>query len=105
MALLLAPNTTDRPTDLTPYTISLGPDVADALSTAIADYNNELQSRVESFSSTNGDVQTWVFDTTSSFTEPVENPTAYGAIDATCYSSTGTQCLWFNDCEFPKPEK
>lgn len=88
------------PIQLTPYVISLGQDTVDALAAAVPQYNDQLQTKFDNFTSTYSDVTGWVFDTTDSFTTPVSDPTAYGATDATCDSTTGTTCLWFNNCEF-----
>lgn len=87
------------PTQLTPYAISLGDYTVQALAAAIPQYNSALQSHVANFTSTYSDAKAWVYDTTSSFNETVANPTEYGAANATCYDATGTECLWYNNCE------
>ncbi|MCJ1442969.1 MAG: hypothetical protein MMC23_003466 [Stictis urceolatum] len=84
------------PIYLTPNIIAQGGST-DQLKAAIKTYNDLVASKAASFKAANSGTTTWVFDTTSSFTGPTSNPSAYGATNATCYSSTGTQCLWFND--------
>lgn len=86
------------PIYLTPFIIGEGSDTVNGVKAAIPQYNSLLTSHVKNFTSAHSDVKTWIFDTSPSFTEPVANPTAYGATDALCYSETGTNCLWFNNC-------
>lgn len=46
---------------------------------------------------TGSELRTWLFNTTTVFDEVLNNPTAYGAPDATCYDGNGVSCLWWND--------
>ncbi|KAI1311403.1 hypothetical protein F5Y03DRAFT_305943 [Xylaria venustula] len=65
-----------------------------SLQADIATYNADLSTRLAEFKSAHSDVTAQVFDTTDTFTAVIDNPTAYGASDATCISSDGTSCLW-----------
>ena len=76
------------PTQLTPYAISLGDYTVQALAAAVPQYNDALQTRVSNFTSVHSDAKTWVYDTTSSFTDTVADPTKYGADNATCWDAT-----------------
>lgn len=71
--------------------------VAGPLGTAINQYSAAVQKGVNNFKAKNAGVRAYVFNTTQPFNTVLDNPKAYGAQDATCYSTTGTQCLWFND--------
>lgn len=68
-----------------------------SLVTAIATYNNFLSSKLATFTSVNSGVSSWLVNTTAPFYEAINDPTAYGAPNATCYNSDGVSCLWFND--------
>ncbi|KAK6535440.1 hypothetical protein TWF694_001900 [Orbilia ellipsospora] len=43
------------------------------------------------------DSQFWYYDTTGIFNQAINDPTAYGAPNATCFNSDGTSCLWWNN--------
>jgi phospholipase/lecithinase/hemolysin len=64
---------------------------------AVSSYNHLLSEGAKRFNRHNKDVTAILFDTTPSFDEALDNPTAYGAPDATCYSGNGVSCLWWND--------
>lgn len=38
-----------------------------------------------------------LLDTWAPFNKALENPTRYGAPNASCYNADGVSCLWFND--------
>jgi phospholipase/lecithinase/hemolysin len=63
----------------------------------IATFNSELASSAASFASANSGTKYWVYDTQVPFNTAINNPTAYGAADATCYNSDGVTCLWWNN--------
>ncbi|KAI0486343.1 carbohydrate esterase family 16 protein [Xylaria cf. heliscus] len=65
-----------------------------SLQSDIKTYNAELASRLATFKSKHSDVTAQLFDTTPTFTTILNNPTAYGASDATCVNGDGTSCLW-----------
>jgi phospholipase/lecithinase/hemolysin len=60
-------------------------------------YNSLLVEGFTNFKAANPDSVAWLLDTTPIFDQAISNPTAYGAPDATCYSSNGISCLWWND--------
>lgn len=64
---------------------------------AIAKYNDAIATRLEAFKAANGGVTAKIIDTAAPFNKALDNPTAYGAPDATCYNEDGKSCLWFND--------
>lgn len=78
---LLAENATAQAT--TAYTVS--------------SYNQLLNQGANRFTKHNKDINAILFDTTPSFDVALNNPTAYGAPDAICYSGDGVSCLWWND--------
>lgn len=69
----------------------------DAVRGAIADLNERYLARLAQFEADNADATFWTLNTTTVFDLALDDPTAYGAPDATCYSGDGTSCLWFND--------
>ncbi len=64
---------------------------------AVVYYNSLLTAAVANFKSANAGVTAYVYDTTTPFMEAINNPTAYGAPDATCFNGDGVSCLWFNN--------
>ncbi|KZL74088.1 fungal cellulose binding domain-containing protein, partial [Colletotrichum tofieldiae] len=85
------------PTQKTPLMIGNGADSSGQLSAAIKQYNELIVSNLAAFKAKNSGVTSWVVDTAASFNKAINNPTAYGAPDATCYNENGVSCLWFND--------
>lgn len=81
----------------TPNVIAQGATVQAGEKTAIAQYNAALQSSAASFAGKNSGIKYWVLNTTTPFQTALDNPTKYGAPDATCYNGDGVSCLWFND--------
>jgi len=64
---------------------------------AIQKYNAALTSRLAAFQTKNSGITAKVVDTTPAFNQALDNPTAHGAPDASCFNSDGKSCLWFND--------
>jgi phospholipase/lecithinase/hemolysin len=64
---------------------------------AVVTYNNLLESAISSFKSSNSGTTTYVLDTSVPFLTAINNPTAYGAPDNSCYNSDGVSCLWWNN--------
>jgi phospholipase/lecithinase/hemolysin len=77
--------------------IAQGSSVQETEAAAISNWNTLLTSKASDFQSANSDAQTWVYDTQVPFNTAIDDPTAYGAPNATCYSSDGVSCLWWND--------
>ncbi|GAW20686.1 hypothetical protein ANO14919_101950 [Xylariales sp. No.14919] len=82
------------PFDRAPAIIYESADRVASLHSDIQTYNAQLASRLAEFKSAHSDVTALLFDTTSTFETVLDNPTAYGAPDATCVSGDGTSCLW-----------
>ncbi|KAF1978459.1 hypothetical protein BU23DRAFT_225028 [Bimuria novae-zelandiae CBS 107.79] len=62
----------------------------------ISSWNEALKTRVDAFTSANSGVKAEVVETEKSFTTALENPSKYGATDATCSNADGTTCLWYD---------
>lgn len=85
------------PTDQTPLMLANDAASEASLVSAIATYNSLLASKLATFKSQNSGTTAWIVNTSVPFYQAINNPTAYGAPDATCYNSDGTSCLWFNN--------
>jgi phospholipase/lecithinase/hemolysin len=81
----------------TPAVIEQGPDAQQGEKAAIAKYNDAIATWLAAFKTKNSGVTAKVVDTTVPFNTALDNPTAYGAPDNTCFNSDGKSCLWFND--------
>ena len=64
---------------------------------AVVTYNNLLESAISSFKSSNSGTTTYVLDTSVPFLTAINNSTAYGAPNNSCYNSDGVSCLWWNN--------
>ncbi|KAH6616066.1 carbohydrate esterase family 16 protein [Chaetomium sp. MPI-SDFR-AT-0129] len=64
---------------------------------AIDTYNAALAARLEEFTTANSGVTAKIVDTAVPFNTALDDPTAYGAPDNTCFNADGESCLWFND--------
>jgi phospholipase/lecithinase/hemolysin len=67
-----------------------------SIAAAVAQYNVLLQTASDAFQKNNPGSTTIVVDTQNPFNVMLDNPTVYGATNATCYDSDGTTCLWWN---------
>ncbi|KAH8668424.1 hypothetical protein BX600DRAFT_480671 [Xylariales sp. PMI_506] len=85
------------PIDESPYFLAYGSTVDAEVAAAITYYNNLLTTNLAQFNANNTGVSSWIVNTSIPFQQAIDNPTEYGAPDATCYNSDGTSCLWFND--------
>ncbi|KAJ9165264.1 Carbohydrate esterase family 16 protein [Coniochaeta hoffmannii] len=85
------------PIDKTPMMLAQSADARTLEAAVIAEYNALLASRLAAFSAANPGVTAKVVDTSVPFNAAIDNPTAYGAPDATCFNADGNSCLWFND--------
>ncbi|KAJ3546050.1 hypothetical protein NM688_g5554 [Phlebia brevispora] len=61
----------------------------------IADFNSKLADRVSWFQGNNTGVETWLWDSNAAFTTVLNDPQAYGFVDATSYGNTGD--FWGNN--------
>jgi len=67
-----------------------------ALKSAIADYNNELVSRVFNFAAKKNDAKCRVYDFNAFMTSVLDNPTPYGFKDAECEGNgENSDCIWW----------
>ncbi|KAI8954820.1 carbohydrate esterase family 16 protein [Xylaria longipes] len=82
------------PFDRAPAIINEPVDMVASLQSDIKTYNAELASRLATFKSKHSDVTAQLFDTAPTFTPVLDNPSAYGAPDATCVNGDGKSCLW-----------
>ncbi|KAM7199128.1 putative endoglucanase type F [Rhypophila sp. PSN 637] len=85
------------PIHLTPAVAQNGPEVQANEAKSIKKYNEVLASRLTAFAQQNAGVDARLLDTWAPFNKALENPTRYGAPNASCYNSDGVSCLWFND--------
>ncbi|KAB5583628.1 hypothetical protein GE09DRAFT_1182287 [Coniochaeta sp. 2T2.1] len=85
------------PIDKTPMMLSQSLDARTLEAAVIAEYNALLATRLAAFKAANPGVKANVVDTAVPFNKAINNPTAYGAPDATCFAADGNTCLWFND--------
>ncbi|KAI0147715.1 hypothetical protein GGR57DRAFT_243062 [Xylariaceae sp. FL1272] len=85
------------PIQETPLMLAQGADTDAAEAAIITQYNDLLASSLASFTADNSGVVAELVDTTTPFQTAIDDPTAYGATDATCYNADGSTCLWFND--------
>jgi phospholipase/lecithinase/hemolysin len=84
-------------TDQTPLMLANDASSEASLVSAIETYNNFLSSKLANFKSVNSGVTSWIVNTSVPFYKAIDDPTAYGAPNATCYDDDGTSCLWFNN--------
>ncbi|KAH8194284.1 hypothetical protein TruAng_011557 [Truncatella angustata] len=85
------------PIERSPEGLSNGTLPGAKLGEVVHNFNNLLQASLSEFRHANKDAKVWLLNSTSIFNIALDNPTAYGAKDATCYTSDGTTCLWYND--------
>lgn len=80
-----------------PSFIDQGESSLENLVSNITAYNTALSSRLDTFKTANSAVTAQIVETEASFTTALNDPTTYGATDATCSNSDGTTCLvsWF----------
>ncbi|KAF2645712.1 hypothetical protein P280DRAFT_388983 [Massarina eburnea CBS 473.64] len=62
----------------------------------ITAWNTALSSRLDTFQSSNSGIMAKIVETEEAVTTALNNPTKYGATDATCTNSDGTTCLWYD---------
>ncbi|KAK5662462.1 hypothetical protein OQA88_8373 [Cercophora sp. LCS_1] len=85
------------PIHKTPAVLVNPVEAQEAEAVSIAKYNQKIAERFAAFKTANPGAEGVVVDTTAPFNKAIENPTAYGAANATCYNGDGVSCLWFND--------
>jgi phospholipase/lecithinase/hemolysin len=88
------------PIQYSPTVLAQGAENVAAEGKAVTQYNEALTKRVEAFAKANARVKVKVVDTVAPFMEAINDPKAFGAVDATCFDASGTRCLWWNDVSF-----
>lgn len=76
--------------------ISQGEATVELLSSGIDEFNGLLQSRLEDFTAANTGITAKIIDTAVAFNTALDDPTSYGAPDATCYNADGVSCVSYN---------
>lgn len=92
------------PIQYTPTVQAAGTYSIDGEAAAVSQYNAALSARVAAFAAANAGAKTWILNTTTPFMTAINNPTAYGAPNATCFDASGIACLWWNDVSKPGRE-
>lgn len=64
---------------------------------AITQYNDLLAANLANFTATHSGVTAKLVNTTTAFQTVIDNPTAYGAANATCFDDDGVTCVWWNN--------
>ncbi|KAK4464482.1 carbohydrate esterase [Cladorrhinum samala] len=85
------------PIQRTPAQIAQGEWATQTEAVSIDKYNAAIATRLAAFTAKNAGVVAKIVDTAAPFNTALDNPTAYGSPDATCYNGDGKSCLWFND--------
>jgi phospholipase/lecithinase/hemolysin len=85
------------PIQYTPLVVAEGSTTVSEEGAGVAYYNQLLVAAIATFKAANEGVTTYVYDTTVPFMQAIDDPTAYGAPNATCYNADGVSCLWWND--------
>lgn len=68
-------------------------DGGEPLIAALADFNTNIETSLETFSTANEGVTAQLIDTALPFNTAIENPEEYGAPDATCFNEDGVSCV------------
>ncbi|KAK3688966.1 putative cellulose-binding GDSL lipase/acylhydrolase [Podospora appendiculata] len=85
------------PIDKTPLMLAETAESRAGEASCIAQYNDLIATRLAAFQAKNSGVVARIVDTGVPFNAAINNPTAYGAPNATCDNSDGVSCLWFNN--------
>ncbi|TDZ36739.1 Acetylesterase [Colletotrichum spinosum] len=88
---------TCAPQDLTPLFISQGTATTAKVAAAVKLYNNILKTNFDKFKASHPAAKAWLVDTAVAYETALNNPTGYGAPDATCTNEDGYSCLWWNN--------
>ena len=81
----------------TPAILGQAPEGQTSVANGVARYNDALIHALNAFAASNAGTNAVFVDTGLAFNKALDDPTAHGAPDATCYHSDGVSCLWFND--------
>ncbi|GFF57121.1 hypothetical protein IFM51744_09099 [Aspergillus udagawae] len=82
------------PMQRSPVFIDRGSEAVSQDAAAIAKYNSLLQTHLHNFLSSHPNAKAKFIDMQQPFNQALNNPTAYGAPNATCVNWDGHSCLW-----------
>lgn len=85
------------PIQYTPLVVAEGTATQTEEGDGVTYFNGLLTAAAATFNSANSGSTVYVYDTTTPFMTAINDPTAYGAPNATCYNSDGVSCLWWNN--------
>lgn len=85
------------PIDKSPLMLGQSASAQQLEASVITQYNDALASNLASFLQSHPGAVGKIVDTGAAFNKVINNPTAYGAADATCYNSDGVSCVWWNN--------
>ncbi|KAI0330409.1 hypothetical protein GY45DRAFT_1250928 [Cubamyces sp. BRFM 1775] len=83
------------PVDRSPLMLSQAASAQALEKQVIAGYNSKLVARAAAFQAANDGVKTWIWDSNTAFSTVLDDPTAYGFVDATSYGGQGD--FWGNN--------
>lgn len=81
--------------DKTPLLISDGAVAQATEASQVGGYNSLLNSHISNFTATHENVTVYPYDTQAVFNSVIENATAFGFPDSTCFDSDGVSCVWW----------
>ncbi|KAJ3748325.1 hypothetical protein DFH05DRAFT_1588150, partial [Lentinula detonsa] len=90
------------PTDRSPLMLSQSTEAQAMLKANIIDFNSQLVEFIDDFKASNEGVTTFLWDANTAFTTILNDPTAYGFIDAVSYG-TDSGYFWINTLHTTSP--
>ncbi|KAJ3979757.1 hypothetical protein F5890DRAFT_1633195, partial [Lentinula detonsa] len=90
------------PTDRSPLMLSQSTEAQAMLKANIIDFNSQLVEFIDDFKASNAGVTTFLWDANTAFTTILNDPTAYGFIDAVSYG-TDLGYFWINTLHTTSP--
>ncbi|KAJ3731585.1 hypothetical protein DFJ43DRAFT_1184418, partial [Lentinula guzmanii] len=90
------------PTDRSPLMLSQSTEAQAMLKANILDFNSQLVEFIDDFKASNAGVTTFLWDANTAFTTILNDPTAYGFIDAVSYG-TDSGYFWINTLHTTSP--
>ncbi|KAJ3826099.1 hypothetical protein F5880DRAFT_1457675, partial [Lentinula raphanica] len=75
------------PTDRSPLMLAQSTEAQEMLKANILDFNSQLAEFIDEFKASNSGVTTFLWDANAAFTTILDDPTAYGFIDAVSYGT------------------
>ncbi|KAJ3782457.1 hypothetical protein GGU10DRAFT_251097, partial [Lentinula aff. detonsa] len=90
------------PTDRSPLMLSQSTEAQAMLKANIIDFNSQLVEFIDDFKASNAGVTTFLWDANTAFTTILDDPTAYGFIDAVSYG-TDSGYFWINTLHTTSP--